>query len=135
MPSTIVEKIATAAPLDSISEELQTLGHSKVQADVMAMASPWVRNLCFTDPSRIEHAAAAIMSASSASMRLTLGHPTKSAWNEAKRKDAAQLLSDFGMATELDRRLWENDLPPSKWPAVMIASGLVPQEEEMENPF
>ena len=134
MPSSIVEKIATGGPLDSISEELQTLGHPKVQADVMAMASPWVRNLCFTDASRIEDAAAAIMSASSASMRLTLRHPTKSAWTESKRKDAADLLADFGRATELDRRLWENDLMPSKWPGVMIASGLVPQEE-MESPF
>jgi len=136
MPSCIVEKIAMASPVCSVSEELQTLGHSKADADVMAMATPWVRNLCFTDVARIEQSASAIMSASNASMRLSLRHPTKSAYNAAKPKDVGALLTDFGRMTELDRELWENDLTPSKWPAGMIASGLVPQEDlEDFHPF
>jgi hypothetical protein len=128
MPSCIVEKIAMASPVSSVSEELQTLGHSKADADVMAMATPWVRSLCFTDKARIEKSASAIMSASNASMRLSLSHPTKSSWKAANPKDEGALLTDFGRMTALDRQLWENDLAPSKWPAGMIASGLVPQD-------
>ena len=138
MHRTVMEKVALSATLDSISAELQTLGHTKEQADVMAMAAPWIRSLCFTDATKIHHMAATIISASAASMRLTLNHATKSDFKAAggvdPKTDAASLLTAFGKATELDRELWEHDLPPSKWPAGMIASGLVP-EEHAEFPF
>lgn len=137
LPSCVVERIAMSSPLDSVSEDFQTMGHTKAQSDIMAMATPWVRNLCFTDPQRIQLSASAIMSASTASMRLSLAHPTKRSYMDAngKPKDVAALLGDFGRTAELDRELWENDLPPSKWPGVMIASGLVPEEGASEWPF
>lgn len=137
LPSAMLERVAMASPLDSISADFQTMGHTKAQSDIMAMATPWVRSLCFTDPQRIQLSAAAIMSASSASMRLSLGHPTKQAYLQAngKQKDVAALMADFGRTAELDRELWENELPPSKWPAGMIASGLVPEESASNWPF
>jgi hypothetical protein len=133
MPSCIVERMATSAPLDSVSRDLQSLGHTKEQADVMAMSAPWIRNhAAFTDKDKMVHMASAVVSASSSAMSLSLSHATKSDWKQSATKapkDATQLWKEFRDMTNTDREMWEHDMPPSKYPAVMLASGLVPEED------
>lgn len=136
LPTLIMERMATSAPLDSVSAEFQTLGHSQQQADLLAMSTPWIRDhLCFTSTTDLQQISSALVSASAASMRLTLAHPTRSAFEASKRPSDSEilskLLSEFSDMTRSDKDMWHNDLPPSKWPASMIASGLVPTDDNL----
>ena len=133
MPSSIVERMATSAPLDAVSRDLQALGHPKEQADVMAMSSPWIRNnVAFTNKEHLVHMAGAVVAASSAAMNLSLSHATKSDWKTAggKTTDVSDAWKVFNDTAHTDREMWEHDMPPSKYPAVMLASGLVPSEDD-----
>lgn len=133
MPSSILERMVTSATLDSVSQDLQALGHTKNQADVMAMSAPWIRShMAFTNTEQLVDMASAIVSASAASMKLSLSHATRSDWKNAdgKSKDCAQMWKEYRDVTNTDREMWEHDLPPSKYPAVMLASGLVPSSDD-----